>query len=55
MQYLVIFENGRSQSFYIKSIAELYKSVYGGYLVHLMDQQTLDNSEKQIFETVVSK
>lgn len=43
MQYLVIFENGTSQSFYNENVANMYKTINGGFLINLMEM--VDNSE----------
>lgn len=44
MQYLVIFENGTSQSFYNENVANMYKTINGGFVVNLLTDETVDNS-----------
>ena len=45
MQYLVVYSNGKSQSFYNETLANTYKTINGGFVVNLMDSESLDNSE----------
>lgn len=45
MQYLVIFENGRSECFYNENVANMYKTINGGFVVNLLSEQMVDNSE----------
>jgi hypothetical protein len=33
MQYTLITKNGKILQFYVKSVAETYKQIYGGYIV----------------------
>lgn len=33
MQYTLITKNGKIMQFYVKSVAETYKIIYGGYIV----------------------
>lgn len=38
MQYLVIYPNGSSQAFYNESVAAMYRTINGGFVVNLMDE-----------------
>lgn len=44
MQYILIFKNGKSQSFYNEKVARMYQKINGGFIVNLMMQDSLDFS-----------
>jgi len=48
MNYTLLTANGSIQQFYVKSVADLYQSLYGGvvFTSQILDQSTipLDNS-----------
>lgn len=47
MKYVLITSTGRVQCFYIKSVAELYQNINGGFIV-ATDEKVLDeNTEIQ--------
>ena len=44
MQYILIYNNGKSQSFYNENVAKMYQKVNGGFIVNLLIQDSLDFS-----------
>jgi hypothetical protein len=48
MEYLVIYANGISQSFYNLAVAEMYRNINGGFIVNLMETET-EQSENEEF------
>ena len=45
MQYLVIYANGKSQSFYNESVAKMYCTINGGFIVNLLDTESENETE----------
>lgn len=52
MQFLVIYSNGKSQAFYTKDVAEMYRNINGGFVVNLIDSETLDNSTEVTYTDI---
>lgn len=45
MQYLVIYSNGTSQSFYTLEVAEMYRTINGGFIINLLETETENETE----------
>jgi len=45
MQYVLILASGKSKCFYIENVAKMYQKINGGFIVNLIEQDSLDFSE----------
>ena len=45
MEYLVIYANGKSQSFYNAEVAAMYRNINGGFIVNLLETESENETE----------
>lgn len=46
MQYTLFTKNGKIIQFYVKSVAEMYKQIYGGYIIS--EDILVDKTQKSV-------
>ena len=48
MQYTLITRKGKILQFYVKAVAEMYKKIYGGYIV--TDDILVDKTRRSVVQ-----
>lgn len=62
MKYVLVMKNGKTMSFYLKAVAELYQVINGGFIVDAADTvdvvdstDSTDSNNSTVLKTVVSE
>ena len=59
MKYVLVMKNGKTMSFYLKAVVELYQVINGGFIVDTADTvdvvDSTDSTDSTVLKTVVSE